>query len=50
MDLVRIFHMVDTPSSGKRGFNLIYTIGLVQFIVLGLIQFLVPLLHSLVFV
>ena len=50
MDLVRIFHMVDTPSSGKHGFNFIYTIGLVQFIVLGLIQFLVLLLHSLVFV
>ena len=50
MDLVGIFHVVDTPSTGKRGFNFIYTIGLVQFTVLGLIQFLVLLLHPLVFV
>ena len=36
MDLVRIFHMVDTPSSGKHDFNHIYVVGL---IVSNLIQF-----------
>ena len=30
MDLVRIFHVVDTPSSGKRDFNHIYDVGLIQ--------------------
>ena len=29
MDLVRIFHMVDTPSSGKHDFNYIYVVGLI---------------------
>ena len=29
MDLVRIFHMVDTPSSGKHNFNHIYVVGLI---------------------
>ena len=36
MDLVRIFHMVDMPSSGKHDFNHIYVVGLIQSI---LIQF-----------
>ena len=30
MDLVRIFHVVDTPSSGKRDFNHIYVVGLIR--------------------
>ena len=30
MDLVRIFHVVDTPSSGKHDFNHIYVGGLIQ--------------------
>ena len=50
MDLVRIIHVEDMPSSGKHGLNFIYTIGLVPFIVVGLIQFIVLLLLSLVFV
>ena len=29
MDLVRIFHVVDTPSSGKHDFNHIYVVGLI---------------------
>ena len=29
MDLVRIFHVVDTPSSGKRDFNHIHVVGLI---------------------
>ena len=29
MDLVRIFHVVDMPSSGKRDFNYIYVVGLI---------------------
>ena len=36
MDLVRIFHMVDMPSSGKHDFNHIYVVGLILSI---LIQF-----------
>ena len=46
MDLVRIFHVVDTPASGKRDFNHIYVVGLIQSIlihfdaVLFLIQFI----------
>ena len=40
MDLVGILHMVDTPSSGKHGFNYIYVVGLILFIVVGLIQFI----------
>ena len=27
MDLVRIFHVVDTPSSGKHDFNYIHVVG-----------------------
>ena len=34
MDLVRIIHVVDTPSSGKHGSNYIYVVGLIQFIFL----------------
>ena len=34
MDLVRIFHIVDTPSSGKCDFNHIYIIGLILFILI----------------
>ena len=30
MDLVRIFHMVDTPSLGKHEFNHMYVVGLIQ--------------------
>ena len=30
MDLVGIFHMVDTPSSGKHDFNHIHVVGLIQ--------------------
>ena len=29
MDLVRIFHVVDMPSSGKHDFNHIYVVGLI---------------------
>ena len=29
MDLVRILHMVDMPSSGKHDFNHIYAVGLI---------------------
>ena len=34
MDLVRIFHVVDTLSSGKRDFNHIYVVGLIQSILI----------------
>ena len=37
MDLIGIFHIVDTPSSGKCDFNHIYVVGLIQSI---LIQFI----------
>ena len=37
MDLVGIFHVVDTPSSGKHDFNHIYVVGLIESI---LIQFI----------
>ena len=37
MDLVRIIHMVDMPSSGKCGFNYTYVVGLIQFIFLSLL-------------
>ena len=41
MDLVRIFPMVETPLSGKRDFNHIYVVGLIQSILrqFCLIQF-----------
>ena len=29
MDLVRILHVVDMPSSGKHDFNYIYAVGLI---------------------
>ena len=29
MDLIRIFHVVDMPSSGKHDFNHIYVVGLI---------------------
>ena len=29
MDLVRIFHVVDMPLSGKHDFNHIYVVGLI---------------------
>ena len=44
MDLVRIFHVVDMPSSGKHGFNYIHVVGLIHFI---LIQFILILLSVL---
>ena len=34
MDLVRIFHVVDTLSSGKHEFNHIYVFGLIQSILI----------------
>ena len=34
MDLVRIFHVVDTPSSGKHDFNYTHVVGLIQFILI----------------
>ena len=34
MDLVRIFHVVDMPSSGKCDFNHIYVVGLIQSILI----------------
>ena len=34
MDLVRIFHVVDMPSSGKHDFNHIYVGGLIQSILI----------------
>ena len=34
MDLIRIFHMVNTPSSGKCDFNHIYAVGLILFILI----------------
>ena len=37
MDLIRIFHVVDMPSSGKHDFNYTHVVGLIQFI---LIQFI----------
>ena len=37
MDLVRIFHLVDMPSSGKHDFNYTHVVGLIQSI---LIQFI----------
>ena len=37
MDLIRIFHVVDMPSSGKHDFNHIYVVDLIQSI---LIQFI----------
>ena len=37
MDLIGIFHVVDTPSSGKHDFNHIYVVGLIESI---LIQFI----------
>ena len=42
MDLVRIFHVVDMPSSGKHDFNHIYVVGLIQSILIQfcLIQFI----------
>ena len=52
MDLVRIFYMVDTPSSGKRGFNHIYVVGLIVSIlihfesVLFILVFSVSGIHS----
>ena len=36
MDLVRIFHVVDTPSSDKRDFNHIYVVGFVQSLLIHL--------------
>ena len=37
MDLIRIFHVVETPSPGKCDFNHIHVVGLIQSI---LIQFI----------
>ena len=37
MDLIGIFHMVDTLSSGKNDFNHIYVVGLIESI---LVQFI----------
>ena len=45
MDLARIFHVVDMPSSGKCDFNYTHVVGLIQFI---LKQFI--LILSLVFI
>ena len=41
MDLIRIFYLVDMPSSGKCDFNHIYVVGLIQSILIQffLIQF-----------
>ena len=49
MDLVGIFHVVDTPSSGKCDFNHIYVVGLIQSILIQffLIQFILVLSLSL---
>ena len=37
MDLIGIFHMVDTPSSGKHEFKHIYVVGLIQSILMQFI-------------
>ena len=48
MDLVRIFHVVDRPSSGKHAFNHIYAVGLIVSILIQfyLIQFILILFLS----
>ena len=57
MDLIGIFHVVDMPSSGKRDFNHIYVVGLIQSILIHFdtvlfdpVQFHFSLSLSLVFI
>ena len=45
MDLVRIFHVVDTLSSGKCDFNHIYVVGLIQSILIHFDTVLFGLVH-----
>ena len=45
MDLVRIFHVVDTPSSGKHDINYIYVVGLIVSILIHLESVLFDSVH-----